>query len=48
MCGRTPMQRTPLYLAASPDRLAASYAAPSLLPMVLGEINARTAASVSA
>jgi FO synthase len=48
MSGRTPMQRTPLYLAASPDRLAASYAAPSLLPMVLGEINARTAASVSA
>ncbi len=48
MCGRTPMQRTPLYLAASPDRLAASYGAPSLLPMVLGEVNARTAASVSA
>jgi FO synthase len=41
--GRTPAQRTTLYVAAAPDRVAASYRAPPLQPMVLGEINMRGA-----
>jgi FO synthase len=41
--GRISMQRTSLYTAAAPDRVAASYSAPPLQPMVLGEINMRGA-----
>ncbi|WP_213771803.1 5-amino-6-(D-ribitylamino)uracil--L-tyrosine 4-hydroxyphenyl transferase CofH [Bradyrhizobium sp. dw_78] len=47
-CGRTPMQRTPLYNAAAPDRVAVSYGAPPLQPMIVGEINTRAAASAAA
>jgi FO synthase len=47
MCGRTAMQRTTLYAAAATDRVAASYGAPPLQPLVLGKINARTAAGAS-
>src|SRR6202007_710025 len=45
--GRAPVQRTPLYTAASPDRVAASYGAPPLQPMVLGEIGRRGAAGTA-
>jgi len=46
--GRTPIQRTTLYVPAAPDRIAASYRAPPLQPMVLGEINSRSAAGSAA
>jgi FO synthase len=46
--GRTPAQRTTLYMAAAPDRVAASYSAPPLQPMVLGEINMRGAMNAAA
>ena len=46
--GRTPAQRTTLYMAAAPDRVAASYGAPPLQPMVLGEINMRGAMNAAA
>jgi FO synthase len=48
MCRRTPMQRTTFYAAAATDRVAASYGAPPLQPLVLGDINTRTAAGAFA